>query len=79
MPHKIQPLPGYTYEGIHGDSNGPRMLIATAVTLGLAIMVTILRLIVKSTIVHSIRWDDWLASAAVLLAIVRTAMLSVSE
>ena len=79
MPHKLLPPPGYTYEGIHGESNGPRMLIATGVTLGLAAIAVALRMVVRWFIVHSTGWEDYLAIAALLLSIGRTAMLTLSE
>ena len=79
MPRKLLPPPGYTFEGIHGESNGPRMLIATGITLGLATIAVVLRMIVKQFIVHSTSWEDYFAIAALLLSIGRTAMLSLSK
>lgn len=79
MPHKLLPAPGYTYEGIHGESNGIQMLIASWVTLGLAMIIYLLRMTVKIWIVRSTNWEDYLAAAALLPAIVRTAMLTISE
>ena len=79
MPRSFPPPPGYTVEGIHGESNGPRMLIATTITLGFAITAVILRMVVKWIIVPSTSWEDYLAIAALLLAIGRTTMLILSE
>ena len=79
MPHKLLPAPGYTYEGKHGESNGPHMLLASGITLGLAGLITALRLIVKVYLVRSAKCEDFLALAALLLAIVRTVMLSISK
>lgn len=75
MPHKFQPPPGYTYEGIHGESNGPRMLIASGLTLGLAFVALVLRMVVKWFIVHSTSLEDYFAITAFALATGRTAML----
>ena len=79
MPHKFAPAPGYTVQGIHGESNGPRMLVATVATLCLAFIITILRMVVKVFIISSVSWEDFFAIAAMLLAIGRTIMLGVSK
>lgn len=78
-PQQIPPLPGYTVEGIHGASSGPQMLIASGVTLGLAIIALVLRMVVKRFIVHSTSWEDYFASAALLLAIGRTIIFILRE
>lgn len=79
MVHKFLPPPGYPYEGINGPSNGPGMLVATWVTLGLAIIAVGLRMSVKWFMVHSTAAEDYFAIAALLLSIARTAMLTFSE
>lgn len=79
MPRKFTPAPGYTYRGIHGESNGTRMLVASTVTLGLAIAITILRMIVRLIIVPSASLEDVFAIAALVLSTVRTGMLAHSK
>ena len=79
MARSLPPPPGYTVQGIHGESNGPRMVIATTITLGFAIAAVTLRMVVKWIIVPSTSWEDYLAIAALLLAIGRTVMLILSE
>ena len=76
---KLLPAPGYTYEGLDGESNGPRMLIATWTTLSIAFVVVALRITVKCFIVPSVRWEDYLAIIAVLLSLVRTILLSLCK
>lgn len=51
------------------------MLVASTVTLGLAIAVTILRMIVRLIIVPSASLEDVFAIAALVLSTVRTGML----
>ena len=76
MPHhKLLPAPGYTYEGIHGASNGPQMLVATGITLGFAVIAVVLRMVVKWFIVHSTGKEDYFAIVALVLATVRTILL----
>ena len=79
MPNKYKPLPGYTYQGRNGESNGPRMLIGTLVTLGFAIVAVVLRMTVRWSMVHSTGWEDYFAVIALVLAIARSVMLSLSE
>ena len=57
----------------------PRMLIASGITLGFAILAFVLRMIVKYFIVHSTSWEDYLASAALLLAVGRTIIFILRE
>lgn len=78
-PPSVPPLPGYTVEGIHGQSSGPRILIAIGITLGFAILAFVLRMMVRYFIIHSTSWEDYLASAALLLAIGRTIMFILRE
>ena len=78
MPPTLPAPPGYKIEGLHGASNGPNMLIASGITLGLAIVVMILRMVVKCFIVSSVSWEDWFAIAALLLSVLRTVMLIIS-
>ena len=66
-------------EGIHGQSSGPRMLIASGITLGFAILAFVLRMIVKYFVIHSTSWEDYLASAALLLAVGRTIIFILCE
>lgn len=73
---KLLPAPGYTFEGIHGETNGPRMLIATWITLSLAIIAIVLRMFVKLFVVPKPRWEDYFAIAAICLSIARTIMLT---
>lgn len=75
MPHKLIPAPGYTYKGIHGESNGPQMLVGTGITLGFAIIAMLLRVAVRTYIVPSISLEDYAAVAALLLAIARSILL----
>lgn len=75
MPHKLLPAPGYTYKGIHGESNGPQMLVGTGITLGFAIIAMLLRVAVRTYIVPSISLEDYVAVAALLLAIARSILL----
>ena len=79
MPPKFLPPPGYTYEGIHGQSNGIRMLVASVVTLSLAGIVYLLRMVVKIFIIQFTNWEDYFATAALLLSVARTIMLALSE
>ena len=55
------------------------MLIASGITLGLAVVALVLRMIVKKFIVHSTSWEDHFASAALLLAIGRTVIFILRE
>ena len=76
---KLLPAPGYTFEGIHGETNGPQTLIGTWITLSLAIIAVLLRMIVKCFIVPRPHLEDYFAIAAVLLSIARTIMLTICE
>ena len=78
MPLSLPAPPGYTIEGVRGASNGPHMLVASGITLGLAIVAMILRMVVKCFIVSSVSWEDYFAIAALLLSILRTIMLIIS-
>jgi hypothetical protein len=76
MPHhKLLPAPGYTYEGIHGASNGPQMLVATGITLGFAVIAVTLRMVVRWFIVPPTSKEDYFAIASLVLAIARTILL----
>ena len=67
--HEMLPAPGYTYEGIQGESNRPRKLIANGITLGFAIIAVILRTAVKWFIVPSTSKEDYFAIVALVLAV----------
>ncbi len=75
MPHKFQAPPGYKIQGVHGQSNGPQTLVASGITLGLAMIAIVLRMVVKCFIVPSVSREDYFALAALLLSVVRTIML----
>lgn len=79
MSPKFLPPEGYTYQGIHGDSNGPRLLVATFITLSFAIVAVSLRMIVKLLIVPSVVIEDYFAIVALLLAIARSILLAILE
>lgn len=55
------------------------MLIASGITLGLAIIAFILRMFVKRFIVHVTAWEDYFAGAALLLATGRTILFILRE
>lgn len=78
-PPKFPPLPGYSVEGIHGESSGPRLLIASGITLACAFVTFTLRMVVKGFIVRSTSWEDYFAGFALLMAIGRMAIFSVRE
>lgn len=77
MPFK--PAPGFTYLGRAGQSNGPRMLVGTLVTLGFAFVAVVLRMLVRWTMVHSTGWEDWFIIASLAIAIARSTMLGLSQ
>ncbi|KAL8942966.1 MAG: hypothetical protein Q9211_001167 [Gyalolechia sp. 1 TL-2023] len=76
MAPQLPPADGFTYKGINGDSNGPRMLVGTWITLSLAIVITLLRMTVKLFFVPPVKLEDYFAIIALLLAIARTALLT---
>ena len=76
---KLLPAPGYTYEGVHGESNGLRMLIATWTTLSIAIIAVTLRITVKWFIVPRVRWEDYFAIFAAVLSLARTILLTLCK
>ena len=78
MPHQLRPAPGYTYEGIHGQSTGPHMLVGNGITLGFAIIAVVLRAVVKLLITPSLGWEDYFSIGALVLSIGRTIMLTIS-
>ncbi len=51
------------------------MLVGTGITLGFAIIAMLLRIVVKTYIVPSISLEDYVAVAALLLAIARSILL----
>lgn len=79
MPGKFHPAPGYTVLGKLGESNGPRLVVGSWATLALAIIGLILRMTVKIFFVHHTAWEDYLSITALLLAIARTIMLTMSK
>lgn len=79
MAHRFPPAPGYHYEGLNGPSNGPGMVVATWVTLALAIVAVGLRMSVKWFLLHSTASEDYFAIAALLVSIARTVMLTYGE
>ena len=78
-PLGVPPSPGCTVGGIHGQSSGPRRLIASGITPGFAILAFLLHLMVKYFIRYSTSWRDYLVSAALLLAIGRTIIFILCE
>ena len=55
------------------------MLVASVVTLSLAGIVYLLRMVVKIFIIQFTNWEDYFATAALLLSVARTIMLALSE
>lgn len=74
MPPTIKPLPGYTYEGRNGESNGENILVASGITIGFATIAVLLRTYVKARIVSLFGLEDYLVIFALLCAIARFIM-----
>ena len=55
------------------------MLIASGITLGLAIIVVALRLVVRLFVIPPVSLEDYFSFAALVLAIGRTVMLILSK
>lgn len=66
------PLPGFTKEGIDGPSRGWELNVAAGLTLALAIVAVVLRIITKKCAIGSTNFEDYLAVAGLGLAIARS-------